>query len=120
MCGRYSLTIDLEALLDWFPFAIDVLDYHPRYNIAPTQQVLTNGAQGPGTAEYMRWGLIPVWKKPDQKLPLMINARDDRVATSGVFKRPLQRQRCFVLADGFYEWKGSGNGKAPIRIGLND
>jgi putative SOS response-associated peptidase YedK len=118
MCGRFSLAIDLEFLLDQYLFPIEKLEYRPRYNVAPTQQVLTFGAQGPGTGEYMRWGLIPMWKKPEQKLPLMTNARDDKVATSGVFKRPLQRQRCLILADSFYEWAGTGKEKVPMRIGL--
>ena len=120
MCGRYTLTIDLEALFDVYPFSIEELDYGPRYNIAPTQQVLTYGAQGPNTAEYMRWGLIPVWKKPDQKLPLAVNARAETVATGGMFRVPFRRQRCLVLADGFYEWKAEGTTKVPYRIGVKD
>lgn len=103
MCGRFTLAIDVEDLLYRFPMDLGDLAYKPRFNIAPTQEVLTYGAQGLHTVEYMRWGLIPIWKKPEQKLPLMINARDDKVATSGMFKRPLQRQRCLVLADSFYE-----------------
>jgi putative SOS response-associated peptidase YedK len=116
MCGRFTLAIDLENLLGQFLFPVEDLGYTSRYNIAPTQQVLTYGAQGPNTAEYMRWGLIPMWKKPEQKLPLMINARGDKLASSGVFKRPLQRQRCLILADSFYEWQGKE--KTPMRIGL--
>lgn len=118
MCGRFSLTIDLEFLLEWFSFSVGGLEYWPRYNIAPTQSVLTYGARGAHTAEYMRWGLIPSWKIPDQKLPLMINARDDTLPFNGVFKQLLQRRRCLILADSFYEWRRNGKEKTPLRIGL--
>jgi putative SOS response-associated peptidase YedK len=120
MCGRFTLAIDIEDLLDEFVFELDEYVYKPRYNVAPTQQVLTYGAQGPGTAESMRWGLVPVWAK-DIKIGFkMINARAETVATSGAFRTPLRRRRCLVLADGFYEWKKEGATKTPIRIGLKE
>jgi putative SOS response-associated peptidase YedK len=58
MCGRYTLTLDMETLQAHFPFAIEEIAFVPRDNIAPSQQVLTYGAQGPKTAAYMKWGLI--------------------------------------------------------------
>lgn len=36
----------------------------------------------------------------------MINARAEGLLESKMFKGPAQRQRCLVLADGFYEPKG--------------
>ena len=33
-----------------------------------------------------------------------INARAETVATNGLFKRALSRQRCLVPAQGFFEW----------------
>ena len=36
---------------------------------------------------------------------LQFNARSETVAEKTVFSRLLQRQRCVVLFDGFYEWK---------------
>ena len=63
MCGRFTLAIDVEDLLYQFPMDLGELVYRPRYNVAPTQEVLTYGAQGPQSAEFMRWGLVPFWAK---------------------------------------------------------
>ncbi|MBM3941319.1 MAG: SOS response-associated peptidase [SAR202 cluster bacterium] len=118
MCGRYTLTMDLAALQAVFPFAIEEVPFTPRYNIAPTQQVLTWGADGVNTAAFMRWGLIPFWAKGIQPMRTMINARAETVATNGAFKTSFRKRRCLVLADGFYEWRKEGISKRPMRIVL--
>ena len=118
MCGRFTLAIDIEDLLDEFPFEMGEFVYKPRYNVAPTQQVLTYGAQGVNTVEYMRWGLVPFWAKDLSIGYKMINARAETVATSNAFKTPLKMRRCLILADGFYEWKKNGASKTPMRIVL--
>ena len=120
MCGRFGMTTDIEGVLGYFQFDPSSVLYKQRYNVAPTDPVLTYGAQGPKTAEYMRWGLIPYWNKPGgRKLPLAINARAETIATHGMFKWPFQRRRCLVLSDGFYEWQKSEEGAVtPYRIGL--
>jgi putative SOS response-associated peptidase YedK len=126
MCGRFGISTDIEELQDFFVFDPTSVDYVKRYNVAPTDPVLTYGAQGPRTAEYMRWGLIPSWSKPAgtpgaQKLPLAINARSETLATNGMFKTPFQGQRCLILSDGFYEWRKNNNGTTtPFRIGMTD
>jgi len=50
----------------------------------------------------------------------MINARAETLRTSGAFKRPFQRQRCLILADGFFEWRTEGASKTAMRIVLKD
>ena len=40
MCARYTLTVDLTQLQRRFSFVAEELPYIPRYNVAPTQQVL--------------------------------------------------------------------------------
>ena len=41
MCGRFTLTSNLDDLQGRFQFDAVDLGYQPSYNIAPTQQVLT-------------------------------------------------------------------------------
>ena len=95
------------------------ISYEPRYNIAPTQQVLTVvNDEGENQARLMRWGLIPFWAKDAKIGNKMINARSETLAESKVFKQPLQQQRCLILADGFYEWFKEGKQKTPMRIVL--
>ena len=116
MCGRYSLIADIGELRERFDFDGSELTHAPRYNIAPTQMALavTNGSERRGS--YMRWGLIPSWAKSASVGSRMINARAEMVAERPSFRTALQRRRCLVLADGFYEWKGKGSGKRPMRI----
>jgi putative SOS response-associated peptidase YedK len=76
-----------------------------RYNIAPTQPILTiySGSAGRAVAA-MRWGLIPSWAEDLSKLPSMINARIETAATRASYRVAFRQQRCLILADGFYEW----------------
>ena len=63
---------------------------------------------------YMRWGLVPAWHKGDARSfkMSMINARKETLGEKASFRRPLEHgQRCVVLAEGFYEWETSNDGK---------
>lgn len=111
MCGRYTLTRhddvidDLEASLgesaqgEW---------WKPRFNVAPTQPapVVITSKDGARLVELMRWGLVPFWAgKSGAKPPLMINARVEGLTDKAMFRDALERRRCLVPADGFFEWK---------------
>lgn len=118
MCGRYSLAIDYDALEDRFTLRGGLqLPLVPRYNIAPTQEVLTVVNQGHGNeARMMRWGLIPLWAKDPSVGNRMINARAETVAEKPSFRQAYQKRRCLVIADGFYEWQKVPGGKTPMRM----
>ncbi|HVK87593.1 MAG TPA: SOS response-associated peptidase [Kofleriaceae bacterium] len=120
MCGRYTLTRqedlveDLEAALgesaqgEW---------WKPRFNVAPTQPapvvLVKDGAR---TIELLRWGLVPFWARAGAKPPLMINARLESVADKAVFRDALDRKRCLVPADGFFEWLKEGKARHPFYL----
>jgi putative SOS response-associated peptidase YedK len=82
----------------------------PRYNIAPTQDVLAVRAAEGGQREaaMLRWGLVPSWAKELQSGAPLINARAETVAEKPAFRTALRRRRCLIPADGFYEWQQSG------------
>jgi putative SOS response-associated peptidase YedK len=116
MCGRYSLTSKLNNLQARFDFEAGNLVYRPRYNVAPTQDVLAVVNDGRNRAGFLRWGLVPFWAKDPRIGSRMINARAETVAEKPAFRRALRKQRCLVLADGFYEWKKEGSAKVPMYI----
>lgn len=118
MCGRFTLTSDLDRLEERFAFRAAASSYAPRYNIAPTQPVLAVIDAEERRAELLRWGLIPSWAKEASIGDRMINARAETVAEKPSFRRALQKRRCLVLADGFYEWKKEGKKKTPMYIAL--
>ena len=118
MCGRFTLTSNLDDLQGRFGFEVRNLYRRPQYNIAPTQQVLTVVNDGERRAELMRWGLIPFWAKDPKIGYRMINAVGETAAIKPAFRAAFKKRRCLVLADGFFEWRKDGKQKIPTYIFL--
>jgi putative SOS response-associated peptidase YedK len=117
MCGRYTLHTEKEALAERFGFDPAALaPQPPRYNIAPTQNILALRAAGAAREpRLMRWGLVPPFATEIGAQALMINARIETLAAKPAFRDSLRAKRCLVLADAFYEWQaGSGSHKRRI------
>ena len=64
----------------------------------------------------MRWGLVPSWATDPGVGDRMINARAETVLEKPAFRTALERRRCIVPADGFYEWERVGSRKQPMYI----
>jgi putative SOS response-associated peptidase YedK len=111
MCGRYTNTTQNQTALG-ARFAFDErsirLETVGRANVCPTEPVLAVVGDGNGgrRGETLRWGLAPGWATLKGMRPL-INARDDKLATSGAWKRLAAgaATRCLVVADGWLEWQ---------------
>ncbi len=120
MCGRFTLSTNMDDLQERFDFEARDLVFRASYNVAPTQQVLavlgSADDGGKNQPEIMRWGLIPFWAKDPSIGSRMINARSETVAQKPAFRNALQKRRCLVLADGFYEWRKEGKDKVPMYI----
>ena len=122
MCGRYTQKESLEQLLKQLGLAKN-LSLKPRYNIAPSQLVACvrhTPDNGHRETIMLKWGLIPSWAKDLSIGYKMINARAETVAEKPSFRKAFKRQRCLVLADGFYEWKREGQTKQPYYIHFKD
>jgi len=101
------------------------LEDRPRYNIAPTQQVLiVRKEHGDKVRQLttMRWGLIPSWAKDSSIGTRTLNARSETVTTTPAFRESIRRKRCLIPADGFYEWQKMGSVKQPycFEVGEGD
>lgn len=119
MCGRYSLVTNLQDLEKRFSFSGDGLSHLSRFNISPTQSVLSITNNGSfNQASVMEWGFIPHWSKDPKIAPNMINARAETIDQKISFREPFLRRRCLIPADGFYEWVRNKNHKTPVRITL--
>jgi putative SOS response-associated peptidase YedK len=122
MCGRFTLGATAATLAAQFDLA-NVPTWTPRYNIAPTQEVLVvlqPSPQANREARLHRWGLIPPWAKDPSIGNRMINARAETVATKPAFRRAFKERRCLLLADGLYEWQRQERRKQPFYIRLRD
>lgn len=123
MCGRVSISTSKDELATYLSdrFAIEDfnLDFTPRYNVAPGQNILSVINDGQKyRVGYLKWGFIPSFAK-DEKMP-MINAKAETINTKPFFKDSFHHKRCLILANGFYEWYKQDDKKTPNRIILND
>jgi putative SOS response-associated peptidase YedK len=103
--------------------AWDEIEERPRYNIAPTQPVLTvRKEQGKKSRRFttMRWGLIPSWPKDISIGARTLNARSETVTTTPAFRQSILTKRCLIPADGFYEWQKMGSVKQPYCFELGE
>src|SRR6266581_1196254 len=115
MCGRYTLTVNIKTIAEKFGVE-PTLEAEPRYNVAPTQNVVSIMRNGTTHLAELRWGLIPSWAKDESVGSRMINARAETLAEKSSFKGLLRSKRCLVIADGFYEWKQENGSKTPMYI----
>jgi putative SOS response-associated peptidase YedK len=122
MCGRYRLSRRAQFLRDHYGIE-DEVDWAPRYNIAPTQQVAVirqHPNEPKRTFAQMRWGLIPHWASDPKIGAKMINARAESAADKPGFSEPLRKRRCLIPADGFYEWQRHNGSKQPYCFTMMD
>jgi len=116
MCGRFTLHSRDRIKLKGFG-SLDLL-FEVRYNIAPSQSVLTIGDFGAGLeGRLMTWGLIPSWSTDGKRL---INARAETIEDKPSFSESFRLRRCLIPADGFFEWKRTGREKRPYYFQVDD
>ncbi len=114
MCGRFTLTVNPAEFADEFDDAEFPQQFAPRYNISPSQPVLTIPNDGKLAATFVLWGLIPSWAKDPTIGSRLINARAETLSEKPAFRGALKYKRCVIPADGFYEWKSQPGTKSKI------
>ncbi|MCM2250336.1 MAG: SOS response-associated peptidase [Geothrix sp.] len=89
-----------------------VTTYTDRYNLAPSQQVVTVHQDGGEWVFSERtWGMAPPWvSRP------LINAMAETVAQKPTFRRAFQSGRLLVPVSGYYEWATIAGRKRPFYI----
>ena len=109
MCGRFVSSTPPDQLAQYFDvdeMPEQLLERGPNYNTAPTTEVFVVHDDGSTRRlDAFRWGLVPFWAKDISVGSRMINARAETVGEKPAYRKALERRRCIVPADGFYEWK---------------
>ncbi|TDI49823.1 MAG: SOS response-associated peptidase [Acidobacteria bacterium] len=113
MCGRFSITGDLDFYAEYFGVDKVVTESLGKsWNVAPTDPVYVVGERdGERQLGSMSWGLVPHWA-PNTKT-IHINARAETVDTNAAFRDSFATKRCLIPADGFYEWEAPEKGRTP-------
>jgi len=123
VCGRYTSTSTLEQLAE--QYEVDEVRSEPlpaRWNVAPTQQVYAVAVRRPREPGepsrrqlgQFRWGLVPSWAKDPSVGNRQINARSEGLERKPAYRRALERRRCLIPADAFYEWQPQPGRKAKL------
>jgi putative SOS response-associated peptidase YedK len=117
MCGRYTVT-KAQEVLGMF-FGAEFSERHvPIYNASPGQRLPVILDRDARQIRPALWGITPSW--PGRRSRLLINARSEGIERSRTFREAFRGRRCLVVADGFYEWRSTGDGKQPYRIVARD
>jgi putative SOS response-associated peptidase YedK len=103
MCGRFAIHSAIELIAQIFGIDEWEIDYPPNYNVAPSQDILIVRNEGKRRLVRSRWGFVPSWSKDLSSGYKMINAKAETLAEKRSFKAAFEKQRCLVVADGFYE-----------------
>jgi putative SOS response-associated peptidase YedK len=118
MCGRFGRRSDQSQVAAWArSHDIDLFDLDSEtdylrlassYNIAPSSKqpvVRIDRDTGKPALTLMKWGLVPSWSPAPVADFKSINARADRLDSSGAWRESWKRRRCLIPAEFFYEWE---------------
>ncbi|MEM7337525.1 MAG: SOS response-associated peptidase [Actinomycetota bacterium] len=123
MCGRFVAASPPDELARYFEAGPPDNSLDADFNVAPTNEVyVVRASDGHRQLSSMRWGLVPFWAKDRKVGSKMINARSETIFEKPAYRRAIQRRRCLIPADGFYEWaKVAGHKrKQPYYIHRSD
>jgi len=120
MCGRYTQRHTAAAVAERFGLDAAPDFITPRYNIAPSQSVPVITERDGRNALACKWGLVPFWSKDPALGHKLINAKAETLAEKPSFKYALEKRRCLIPADGFYEWDKRVKPSQPLFIRRRD
>lgn len=114
MCGRFAMTFSSEELRDYFRLD-DTFDLEPRYNIAPSLDVVAvRQEEGRRRLVALRWGLIPFWAIDPKIGYKTFNARAETAPKAPAFRAAFRSRRCLIPASGFFEWAKKGGQQTAL------
>ncbi|MDP9001791.1 MAG: SOS response-associated peptidase [Myxococcota bacterium] len=108
MCGRTALTASPDELrhalgLRERPVLV------PHYNVPPSRPVAVVRSSSPDRRiELLRWGLVPPWAESPKIADRLALARAESISDTRAFREAVQKRRCLVIVDGFFEWQRAG------------
>ncbi len=102
MCGRFTVaTGDVAGLRSRFGLD-ERVEVRRRFNVAPGDEVVAVTRDGGGM---LRWGFLR------DNAYATINARAESLLERPTWRAALHDGRCLVVADGFYEWQRTADGR---------
>ncbi len=127
MCVFLSLRADKSNLQKRFDAALVEEEYFgPKYVQSafefPRWPVIS--CDKPDRISMMQWGLIPHWVKDSAAATEIrsrtVNARSETLLEKPAFRHAAAKNRCLVLADGFFEFREVNGRKFPYYIRIHE
>ncbi len=118
MCGRFVRSSTIREIAAYFDIEQPSFEFEPSYNVAPSQDIIIINNLGVKQIVKCHWGFSPPWAKQLSDRYAMINVRAETVDTKPSFQAAFRKQRCLVVANGFYEWQREKNRRIPLYISL--
>jgi putative SOS response-associated peptidase YedK len=106
VCGRFTATFEFSDIRVRWNLDRDLPTSTPRFNVAPETSPnipVIIRQKGGNECRLMQWGLIPHWAADPSIGNRTINARAETLTELPSFKNIVDRRRCIIPADGFYE-----------------
>ena len=120
MCGRYVTTDAVSKTNHLAENSSNIGDYK-NYNAYPTCMLpILLHENKKLIIKNLIWGLVPKWADGKNDFKPLNNARVESVDEKPTFRSIVKKYRCVVIADGYYEWQTTDNGKQPFYIHRND
>ena len=107
MCCRFANGLSADEMAALFGTINEASEFRPSWNIAPGEQaavVRRHPTTHQRHLDQLNWGFVPHSAKVLTTARRPSIAESESVARSPTFKDALQRQRCLVPAEAFYEW----------------
>lgn len=118
MCRKFVLVSNLDKIENRFQVHINqnTLPIPESFSVAGGASSYVITSESPYEIQVMKFGMTPFWAKTPMDL---INARAEgdknhendpyynganSIFLKAAFKKPIQSQRCLIVADAYYEW----------------
>jgi len=114
MCCRYTLRNPpiISEQVRTLGAKIGPTTIPQRFNAAPSQDLPVVVWTKDGLlCRPLRWGMVPFYARRDPKRLQLINVRSEVATEKPIFKQGVQKRRCVLPADGYFEWRRHPDGK---------
>lgn len=106
MCNFFDSHIRSDKVGYLFGAKLNIPEhFEGRRNTRPTNPsfVVRNNEDGQREVDIFEFGLIPHWANDKKMQYSTMNARDDKLMESNLWRPCFQKKRCIIPASGFYE-----------------
>lgn len=120
MSSRYICSAPKDTLADRFNTDVPG-GYKPSYNIAPSHLSAVITQNAPQGVSFFYWGTSPKLAKNKPVSPKLYHVHAEYIPRKTSLQGAIQKRRCIMLADGYYEWKNVGKKRqVPYRVAMKN